>query len=56
MKLLLFSIVVELVGVNFGLIGVVLGGLIYRDVACYAAILGIILAVIGLFSRSQKNK
>ena len=55
MKLLLFGIVVELVGVNFGLIGVVLGGPIYRDIARYAAILGFVLAVIGLFSRSDKK-
>lgn len=55
MKLLLFGIVVELVGVNYGLIGVVLGGPTYRDIGRLAAILGLILAVIGLFSRSGKK-
>lgn len=55
MKLLLLGIVVELVGVNFGLIGVVLGGSIYRDITHYAAILGLVFAIIGLFSKSSKK-
>ena len=55
MKLLLLGIVVELIGVNFGLIGVVLGGSIYRDITRCAAVLGFVLAVIGIFSRSNKE-
>lgn len=48
MKLLLFAIVIELVGVNWGLIGVVTHNDYYCVVSLCAAVLGLILAVIGL--------
>lgn len=56
MKLLLLGIVIELVGVNFGLIGVILGGSIYRDIVRCAAVLGIIFAILGLFFPSKNDR
>lgn len=56
MKLLLLGIVIELVGVNFGLIGVILGGPIYRDIVHYAAVLGIIFAILGFFFPAKKDR
>ena len=56
MKLMLLGIAVELFGVNFGLIGVILGGPTYRVIVRYSAILGLILVIIGFLLTPRKNK
>lgn len=53
MKALLLAIVIELVGVNFGLIGIVLGASTYRNISRWAAILGVILALCGLIPKRK---
>ena len=57
MKLFLFAIVIELVGVNYGLIGVVTHCDYYCVVTMCAAILGLILAAVGLIRwRTGRNR
>ena len=56
MKLMLLGIAIELFGVNFGLIGVVLEGPTYRVIVRYSAILGLLLVIIGFLLIPRKNK